>query len=160
MSGSFSPWSTPKSTPIGQSVLEMGSPLGGGLALYNSQVDLVKDTLQANAAIGGSIVTNSTFGQASGGAVAFGGQTMTVTDSNFLGNQAMTATVNQKYAASGGNDASEGGAIFNNGRSLQIFGGSFIGNRAQGGAGLAGSQGANGQGGAIYSIGTGGSLRF
>jgi hypothetical protein len=131
-----------------------GVATGGGLALYNSQVNLVKDTLQSNAAIGGSIVTNSTFGQASGGAVAFGGQTMTVTDSNFLGNQAMTATVNQKYEASGGNDASEGGAILNNGRLLQIFGGSFIGNRAQGGAGLAGSQGANGQGGAIYSIGT------
>ncbi len=135
--------------------VENGVASGGGLSLYDVQATLATDTLQANAAIGGSIATNSSFGQASGGAVAFGGQTMTVTDSNFLGNQAMTATVNQKYAASGGNDASEGGAIFNNGRSLQIFGGSFIGNRAQGGAGLAGSQGANGQGGAIYSIGTG-----
>ena len=134
-----------------------GVASGGGLSFYDVQVNLVTDTLQSNAAVGGSTVTNASFGQASGGAVAINeqsGQSTTVTDSKFLGNKATTATVNQTYAQHGSNDASLGGAIANEGGSLMILGGSFIGNRATGGAGLALSQGANGQGGAIFSIGT------
>lgn len=94
---------------------------GGGLSLNDVQVNLVTDTFQSNAAIGGSFVTNASFGQSSGGAVAFGEGTMTVTNSEFLGNQAATATVNQKYAQTGSNDASLGGAIANDGGSLLIF---------------------------------------
>jgi hypothetical protein len=124
---------------------------GGGLALNDVQVSLVKDTLLANAALGGPIVTNGTFGQALGGAIAVVGQTMTVTDSEFLGNQAMTATVNLQYAQTDSDDASLGGAIANDGATVVVSGATFIGNRASGGAGIAGTLGSNGEGGAIDS---------
>lgn len=129
--------------------VDNGVATGGGLTFNDVQVSLVGDTLQANAAVGGPIVTNATFGQASGGAIAVNGQSMTVTDSRFLGNQATTASVNQEHAQPGSNDASLGGAIANDGATLMISGGTFIGNRASGGGGLAGSQGATGEGGAI-----------
>jgi hypothetical protein len=132
--------------------VENGVADGGGLSLSNGG-DLMNDTLQSNRAIGGSIVTNSSFGQASGGAIAVNGEPITVTDTNFLDNQASTAAVNQTYAKKGSNDASLGGAIANQGAEMRILGGSFIGNRATGGAGTGGSAGANGQGGAIFSIG-------
>jgi hypothetical protein len=131
-----------------------GVASGGGLAMNDGQTDLVNDTLKSNMAIGGSIVTNSSFGQAAGGAIAVNNATMTVTDSTFLDNQATTATVSQDFAQTGSNDASLGGAIENTGASIQIFGGSFIGNRASGGAGVAGSPGAAGEGGAIFSAGS------
>jgi hypothetical protein len=131
---------------------ENGVAVGGGLSL-SSGGDLMNDTLQSNRAIGGSIVTNSSFGQASGGAIALNGEPITVTDTNFLDNRASTAAVNRAYAQKGSNDASLGGAIANQGSEIEILGGSFIGNRATGGAGTGGSAGANGQGGAIFSIG-------
>jgi len=136
---------------ISNRVIGVGSGVatGGGLSLNGVQANLVKVTLQSNAAIGGPIVTNVSFGQASGGAIAVSGRTMTVTDSTFVGNQATTAAVNNEYAQMGSNDASLGGAIANEGASLEILGSSFTGNQASGGAGVAGSQGANGQGGAI-----------
>jgi hypothetical protein len=145
--------------------VENGVAYGGALSFYDVQVNLATDTLRSNAAIGGSIVTGPIFGeepygQSSGGAVAVLDEEyatpipLTVTNSSFVGNEAMTPAVNQEYAQAGSNDGSLGGAIFNNGASLVIYGGSFVNNQAIGAAGLAGSQGANGQGGAIYSSGT------
>jgi hypothetical protein len=134
--------------------VENGVAVGGGLSFSAVGVDLMNDTLQSNRAIGGSIVTNSSFGQASGGAIAISSFPMTVTDTNFLDNRTSTASVNQAYAQKGSNDASLGGAIASQGAEIQILGGSFIGNQATGGAGTGGSAGANGQGGAIYSIGS------
>ena len=137
--------------------VENGVAVGGGLSFNDVQIDLVNDTLQSNRAVGGSTVTNASFGQASGGAIAENepnGQTMTVISTKFLNNQATAAIVNQTYARKGSNDASLGGAIVNEGADIQIIGGSFTGNRADGGTGVNGSEGANGEGGAIYSIGT------
>jgi hypothetical protein len=132
--------------------VENGVAVGGGLSFSVVGVDLMNDTLQSNRAVGGSIVTNSSFGEASGGAIASSGP-MTVIDTNFLDNRASTASVNQAYAQKGSNDASLGGAIASQGAEIRILGGSFIGNRATGGAGTDGGAGANGQGGAIFSIG-------
>ena len=50
--------------------VENAVAFGGGLSLYDVQVVLAFDTLQSNAAVGGSIVTNASLGQASGGALA------------------------------------------------------------------------------------------
>lgn len=135
--------------------VDNGVATGGGLAFSDVQVNLVADTLQSNAAIGGPIVTNATFGQGSGGAIAVVGQTMTVTNSKFLDNQATSATLNLRYAQFGSNDASLGGAIANDGATLTISGGKFMGNQAIGGGGPAGGQGANGEGGVIANLANG-----
>ena len=91
--------------------------------------------MKSNAAIGGTIVTNSTFGQASGGAVAVNEQsqqTVTVVDSKFLSNQATTPSVNEQYAQTGSNDGSLGGAIVNDGGSLVISSSKIVANQAVG----------------------------
>jgi hypothetical protein len=132
-----------------------GAASGGGLMLNDVAADLTNDTLQSNKVIGGSIST-SVLGQATGGAIAITGSTMTLTNSRLVNNQATTATVDELYGDPGSSsDASLGGAIFNEGADVQIVGGSFVGNQAIGGTGTDYTAGANGQGGAIFSIGSG-----
>jgi hypothetical protein len=139
---------------------------GGGLFVYDAQVILANDRLQSNKAVSGPMVANRSpeydepvpptvpLESAMGGAVAYleegARDTMTVADSQFIGNIAMSQASDQEDAPANG---SLGGAIANLGGTISIAGGSFVANRAIGLAGSSGAPGADSEGGAIYSLG-------
>jgi hypothetical protein len=98
---------------------------GGGILNVGSTLTLARDVLSYNVDLGGA-------NQAQGGAIdnIHLGATLTVTDSEFIGNQADGRAKNSRFA--------EGGAIYNspNGSSVTVIRCTFVGNQVMAGNGL------------------------